>query len=84
MIFVTNGSTLNLYGNNGSGGSGTGVLGVVLGQNGNFDIAGTTNIGAVISDGGNGFGFTKSGDAGVLSLSAANTYSGVPESAGVR
>jgi fibronectin-binding autotransporter adhesin len=73
LIYVTSGSTLNLYGNNGNGS--TGVLGVVLGQNGNFNIAGTSNIGAVISDGGNGYGFTLSG-GGNLSLSAANTFTG--------
>jgi len=74
LLFVTSGSTLNLYGNNGGGG--TGVMGVTLAQaNGYFDIDGTSNIGAVISDGGSGYGFTKSG-AGTLTLSGANTYTG--------
>lgn len=74
LIFVTGGATLNLYG---TAPTFTGALmGITLGQaNGFIDSDGATNIGAVISDGGNGYGFTKSG-TGTLTLSGANTYTG--------
>jgi len=74
LLYVASGATLNLYGKNGS--TGTGVLGITLGQqHGNFDIAGTADIGSVISDGGNGYGIALNG-AGTVALSAANTYTG--------
>ena len=68
LFFVNTGSTLTL-----TGGTGTTALGLVLGQSGNFDVAGTSSIGSIIS--GAGFGITKTG-AGTLTLSAVNTYNG--------
>jgi autotransporter-associated beta strand protein len=73
LLYVATGATFALRGDNPSG---TGVLRVVLGQSGNFDAAGTMIISAVISDGGNGFGITKTG-VGTLTLSGANTYTGI-------
>jgi autotransporter-associated beta strand protein len=75
LIYVASGATLNLYGKSGS----TGVLGLVLGQSGDFDVVGTADIGSVISDGGNGYGITLSSagvSGGSLVLSGQNTYSG--------
>ena len=71
LLFAASGSTFTITGTNGT----LAILNVVLGQSGNFDAAGTINVSAVISDGGGGFGITKSG-AGTLTLSGANTYSG--------
>ncbi len=73
LLFAATGSTFNITGPNGSGGTGT--LSLVLGQSGNFNAAGTIAITSVISDGGNGFSITKTG-VGALSLGGANTYSG--------
>jgi autotransporter-associated beta strand protein len=73
LLYAASGSTFNIIGPNGS--TGSGVLNVVLGQSGNFDAAGTMIISAVISDGGSGFGITKTG-SGTLTLSGANTYTG--------
>lgn len=74
LLYVASGATLNIRGDNG-GTSGTGTLRLVLGQSGNFDAAGTVGISSVISDGGNGYGITKTG-TGTLILAATNTYSG--------
>ena len=71
LLYVAAGSTFSIIGPNGGGG--TGVLNLALGQSGNFDVAGTMSISAIIS--GSGFGFTKTG-AGTLTLSATNTYTG--------
>jgi autotransporter-associated beta strand protein len=73
LLFAATGSTLQLLGTNGGGG--TGVLNVVLGQSGNFNAAGSIVISSVISDGGSGFGITKTG-VGTLTLSGVNTYGG--------
>jgi fibronectin-binding autotransporter adhesin len=73
LLYAATGSTFNIIGPNGS--TGTGVLNLVLGQSGNFHAAGTIDISAAISDGGNGFGITKTG-ASTLTLSGTNTYSG--------
>ena len=73
LVYVAGGATLNILGPNGS--TGTGVLNTVLGQSGNFNIAGTATFSTAISDGGNGFSITKTG-AGTLTLSGANNYSG--------
>jgi autotransporter-associated beta strand protein len=70
LLFATGGSTFTITGTNA-----TALLNVVLGQSGNFDAAGTINVSAVISDGGNNFSITKTG-AGILSLSGANTFGG--------
>jgi autotransporter-associated beta strand protein len=74
LLYVASGASFVLRGDNGS--TGAGVLKVQLGQSGNFNAVGTLNIGAAISDGGSGFGFTKTG-AGTLTLTNANnTYRG--------
>lgn len=73
LLYAASGSTFNIIGPNGS--TGTGVLNVVLGQSGNFNAAGTINISSTISDGGNGFGITKTG-AGTLILGGANSFGG--------
>jgi autotransporter-associated beta strand protein len=73
LLFAASGSTLQLLGTNGGGGSG--VLNVVLGQSGSFDAVGTIVVSSIISDGGNNFAVTKTG-AGLLTLSGANTYGG--------
>ena len=73
LLYCASGSTFALRGDNGS--TGTGVLKMVLGQSGNFNAAGTMNVTSVVSDGGSGFGITKTG-AGTLTLSGANTYTG--------
>jgi fibronectin-binding autotransporter adhesin len=73
LLYAATGSTFEIIGPNGS--TGSGVLELVLGQSGNFRAAGTINISAVISDGGNGFGLTKTG-SGTLTLAGTNTYTG--------
>ncbi len=70
LLFVGTGANLTL-----TGGTGTTALGLVLGQSGNFDIAGAASISSIISDGGNAFSLTKTG-AGTLTLTGANTYTG--------
>ncbi len=73
LFFVGTGATLNI-----TGGTGVAALGIVLGQSGNFDVVGTSTISSIISDGGAGFGITKTG-AGTLTLSGANTNSGLTQ-----
>jgi len=73
LIYVVSGGTLNIIGPNGS--TGSGVLNLVLGQSGNFDVIGSSTISSVISDGGSGYSITKTG-AGTLTLSGTNTYTG--------
>ncbi len=70
LLYVTNGGNLTI-----TGGSGASALGLVLGQTGNFDTQGngSLTISSVISDGGSGYGITKTG-SGTLTLQAANTY----------
>ena len=70
LLYVANGATFALRGDNPSG---TGVLKIALGQSGNFDAAGTMTISASIS--GSGFGITKTG-TGTLTLSGINNYTG--------
>lgn len=72
LLFVASGGNLTL-----TGGSGTTALGLVLGQSGNFDVQGNgaLTISSIISDGGSGFGMTKTG-SGTLNLGAINTYTG--------
>ena len=72
LLYAASGSTFNIVGPT-SGSGGTGVLNLVLGQSGTFNIAGTSTISAAIS--GANFGFTKTG-AGSLTLSGTNTYTG--------
>ena len=72
LLYVANGATFALRGDNPSG---SGVLKIVLGQSGNFDAAGTLTISAAISDGGNNYSITKTGN-GSLTLSGANTFGG--------
>src|ERR1043166_22403 len=55
LLFATSG-TLTITGTNG-----TAILNVVLGQSGTFDAASTINVNAIISDGANSFGITKTG-----------------------
>ena len=50
LLYAATGSIFNITGPNGS--TGTGVLNLVLGQSGNFNIAGTSTISSAISDGG--------------------------------
>src|SRR5205085_831343 len=73
LLYVNAGSTFNIIGPNGGGG--TGVLNVALGQTGNFDVAGTMTISTAISEGGNNYSITKTGN-GPLTLSGANTFGG--------
>ncbi len=70
LIYVNQGATLNIWGTN--GGTGTGILNVILGENGNLNIAGSSQISAGISG---GYGITKTG-AGTLILAGTNTYTG--------
>ena len=72
LLYVASGAMFNIRGDNPNG---FGRLQVVLGQNGNFNATGTLTISSIISDGGSGFGFTKTG-GGTLTLSGANTYTG--------
>lgn len=72
LLYAGSGSTFNIRGDNTKG---TGVLHLLLGQNGNFNIAGTATISSNIADGGKNFGFTKTG-SGLLTLSGVNTYGG--------
>lgn len=73
LIYVNGGAKLKLLATGGT--NGIGVFGLVLGQSGNFNIAGPSEISAVISDGGNHYAITKTG-AGVLTLTGVNSYSG--------
>ncbi len=70
LLFVGTGASLTL-----TGGTGTTAMGIVLGQSGNFDVAGSSTISSIISDGGSGFGITKTA-AGTLTLSGENTFNG--------
>ena len=70
LLYVVSGGTFNIIGPNGS--SGTGILKLVLGQDGNFNIVGSSTISAGISG---AYGFAKTG-GGTLALSASNSYSG--------
>ena len=71
VLYVTSGSSFTIQGPNAS--SGSGVINVILGQNGTFNIAGTAAISSTIS--GTNLGFTKTG-AGTLTLNGSNTYTG--------
>lgn len=71
LLYAASGSTFNIIGPNGSTGSGTLIL--ALGQNGTFNIAGTSEISAAIT--GAGFGITKTG-TGNLTLNATNSFTG--------
>ena len=70
LLFVNAGSILNV-----NAGTGSNTLGLVLGQTGNFDVGGASTISSVITDGGSGFGITKTG-VGTLTLSGPSTFSG--------
>jgi len=71
LLYVQSGGNLVLSGTNPNGG--TGVLKLALGQNGSFNIAGSSTISSEITG---AFGFDKTG-AGTLTLSnLANTFSG--------
>ena len=78
LLSAATGSIFNIIGANGGGGGGTGLLKLILGQSGNFNLAGTatSTISAVISDGGNNYALTKTG-TGTLTLQGAHTYGGV-------
>jgi autotransporter-associated beta strand protein len=70
LFFVTSGGTFNITGLNGSN-----TLGLILGQSGNFNVAGTSTISAAISG---GFGLTKTGSGSLtLSGATANSYTGL-------
>ena len=77
LLYAASGSTFNIIGANGGGGSG--LLNLILGQSGNFNIAGTaaSTISTVISDGGSGYALTKAG-TGTLTFNgtAAHTFTG--------
>lgn len=84
LLYTTSNKAFNIRGDNGGGG--TGVLKLILGQSGNFNIAGacTCNISSVISDGGSHYSITKTGDGTLYLgdtfvkpfLACANTYTG--------
>jgi autotransporter-associated beta strand protein len=67
LIYVGSTGTLNL-----AAGTGNTALGLVLGQSGNFDVAGNAVINSIVSG---SFALTKTG-AGTLTLSGVNTFSG--------
>ena len=69
LIYVSTGADLTIQGPT----AGAAFLKVALGQNGTFNIAGTSTISSVIS--GTNLGFTKTG-AGTLTLNGTNTYTG--------
>jgi autotransporter-associated beta strand protein len=72
LLYVASGATFNL---NNTSATTRDRVNTVLGQSGNFNVAGTATITSAISDGGAGYGITKTG-AGTLTLAAANTFSG--------
>lgn len=72
LLYAATGSTFIIRGDNTNG---AGVLHLVLGQSGNFNIAGTASITSIISDAGNHYGFTKTG-GGTLTLGGVNSYDG--------
>jgi fibronectin-binding autotransporter adhesin len=88
IFFTTNGAAYIISGNDiGLNGTITSSNASAITINNNLDLAatGTVNprsagifaLAGVISDGGNGYGFTKSGtSSSVLSLSGANTFTG--------
>jgi autotransporter-associated beta strand protein len=69
LIYVSSGAELTIQGPT----AGTAFLKVTLGQNGTFNIAGTSTISSAIS--GTNLGFTKTG-AGALTLNGTNAYTG--------
>ncbi len=69
LFFVGTGATLNI-----TGGSGATALGIVLGQSGNFDIAGTSTISAAITSTGTA-NLTRTG-SGTLTLSGGINNAG--------
>ncbi len=71
LFFVGTGATLNI--NSGAAGSAT-ALGIVLGQSGNFDIAGTSTISAAITSTGTA-NLTRTG-SGLLTLSGGINNAG--------
>jgi fibronectin-binding autotransporter adhesin len=77
LLYAASGSTFNIIGANGGGGSG--LLNLILGQSGNFNLAGTaaSTISTGISDGGSGYALTKAG-GGTLTFNgtAAHTFTG--------
>ena len=73
LLYAASGSTFNLTGPNAGGG--TGQLMLILGQSGNFNIAGASTISANISDNGNLFAIHKTGN-GTLTLTGTNSFGG--------
>ena len=80
LLYVATGATLNLLTVNPTG-TGNGTINLILGNYGNFDIAGTATISVPIESGTfsagttNPYGFTLTG-GGTLTLSGANNFSG--------